>query len=233
MMDSVHVIVPTLNRPGMLARALASIRAQTYPQENVDILVVNDGGEDVRQLCELFGAIYMRHGENQGLPAARNTAIRSTWGGLIAYLDDDDVWLPKHLEILTRARRDSGCRLVYSNSYYWFDERTFDVPLNIDFSRERLLEHNLTPCCSILHDWSLIQDAGLFDERLPNHEDWDLWIRMSQITPFFHVREVTALYSKRQGSDQMSMDLVFMAKNKREMQEKYSRTTETQSTQRD
>src|SRR5512139_4140462 len=147
-MQTVHVITPTYNRPGLLARALASIRAQTYPG-SVEIHVVNDGGEDVRQLCELFGANYLRHRENKGLPAARNTAIRSIWGGggsLAAYLDDDDLWLPGHLETLARAREGTECRLVYSNSYYWDDERRFAVLLNTDYSRRAILEHNLTPC---------------------------------------------------------------------------------------
>jgi len=217
----VHVIVPTLNRPGMLARALASIRAQTYPQEQVEVLVVNDGGEDVRQLCELFGGVYIRMQVNRGLPAARNMGIRCVHGGLMAYLDDDDVWLPGHLDTLVRARESTSCRLVYSNSYYWFEERTFDVALNTDYSREAIREHNLTPCCSILHDWDLFGEVGLFDESLPNHEDWDMWLRMSRATDFYHVREVTALYSKRKGSDQISMNMEFMALKKREMQEKY------------
>lgn len=201
---AVDVIVPTYNRPGFLARALASIRAQTY--QDYEIMVVNDGGEDVRQLCQLFGAMYMKHSENRGLPAARNTGIRATNCKLVAYLDDDDMWLPEHLEKLARLYENTQARLVYSNSYYWFDERGYDVMLNEDPDKEKLLERNMTPVCSVMHERSLFFEAGGFDETLKNHEDYDLWLRMREICDFAHLREVTALYSKRSGSDQMSMN---------------------------
>jgi len=239
---SVDVIVPTFNRPGYLARALASIRAQTY--RDYSIVVVNDGGEDVRQLCDLFGPsstvgmhpsstvgmhpsstvgmqpiLYMRHSQNRGLPAARNTGIRATRSELVAYLDDDDVWLPEHLEKLARyyeevRNKGLGIRLVYSNSFYWFDERGYDVMLNEDPTWENLLERNMTPVCSVLHERSLFADAGLFDETLKNHEDYDLWLRMRQVCEFGHLRETTALYSKRTGSEQMSMQAQGMREGK-------------------
>lgn len=219
-MATVSVIVPTFNRPGYLARALASIRAQTY--RDYEAIVINDGGEDVRDLVRLFGDVRLINQAHKGLPAARNTGIREAQGILIAYLDDDDMWLPQHLERLTGWRRQSGCcRLVYSDSYFWQDERRFERLLSVDYSRERLLEHNLTPICSILHDRELIREAGYFDESLPNHEDWDLWLRMSEHTDFRHLKEVTALYSKRTGSDQLSMDLPFMAERKEFIRRRY------------
>ena len=216
----VSVIVPTYNRPGFLARALASIRAQTY--QDYEIIVINDGGMDVRQLCDLFGpVIYKRHGENQGLPAARNAGIRLANGIYIAYLDDDDLWLPEHLSKLVDLIMISDCDLVYSDSYFWWDERRFELLLSEDYSKQNLLGQNLTPCCSILHDKSLFDLAGYFDEGLPNHEDYDMWLRMSDYTDFAHLAEVTALYSKRTGSDQISMDLPFMAKNREELQTRH------------
>ena len=214
---SVSVIVPTYNRPGFLARALASIRSQTY--QDYEIIVVNDGGKGVMRLCDLFGkVINLRHGENQGLPAARNTGIQAAQGWLIAYLDDDDLWLPGHLSKLVGLMMISDCRLVYSDSYFWQDEREFRLLLSEDYSKQNLLGQNLTPCCSILHDKELFDQAGYFDESLPNHEDYDMWLRMSEFTDFEHLPEVTALYSKRSGSDQMSMDLLFMASQRDELQ---------------
>ena len=216
---SVSVIVPTYNRPGFLARALASIRAQTF--QDYEIIVVNDGGEDVRQLSELFGALYHRYSANLGLPAARNAGILLAKGIYIAYLDDDDLWLPEHLEKLVRLRGQTDCKLVYSDSYFWREERHFDLLLSEDYSKQNLLGQNLTPCCSILHDRDLFGLVGMFDESLPNHEDYDLWLRMSQVTNFEHLAEVTALYSKRSGSDQMSMDLPFMASQREELQARH------------
>ena len=217
---SVSVIVPTYNRPGLLARALASIRAQTFA--DYEIIVVNDGGEDVVELTKLFDPIiYKQHGANRGLPAARNSGIRLSYGNYITYLDDDDLWLPEHLSKLVGLRTHTDCRLVYSDSYFWMDERRFELLLSEEYSKQNLLGHNLTPCCSILHDRSLFDQAGYFDESLPNHEDYDMWLRMSEFTDFAHLPEVTALYSKRTGSDQISMDLPFMAKNREELQTRH------------
>ena len=217
---SVSVIVPTYNRPGFLARALASIRAQTY--KNYEIIVINDGGKGVMRLCDLFGpVVYMRHGENRGLPATRNTGTQAAQGIFMAYLDDDDLWLPEHLEKLVRLRGRTDCRLVYSDSYFWQDEREFELLLSEPYSKQNLLGQNLTPCCSILHDRGLFDLAGYFDESLPNHEDYDMWLRMSEHTDFEHLVEVTALYSKRSGSDQISMDLPFMAEKRDDLQARH------------
>jgi glycosyltransferase involved in cell wall biosynthesis len=216
----VSVIVPTYNRPGYLARALASIRAQTY--RDYEIIVVNDGGEDVARLCELFGPVnYLALKRNMGLPTARNNGIRRANGRFVAYLDDDDMWLPRHLEKLVAFRLKSRCRLVYSDSFYWFDESSYQLLLSLDYSKEELHRQNLTPVCSILHDRDLWDEAGRFNQALPNHEDYELWLRMSEITSFEHLAEVTALYSKRTGSEQMSMNAKFMAEQRRIIQEKY------------
>jgi hypothetical protein len=112
----------------------------------------------------------------------------------------------------------TDCRLVYSDSYFWMEEQRFELLLSEEYSKQNLLGHNLTPCCSILHDKSLFDQAGYFDESLSSHEDYDMWLRMSEHTDFAHLREVTALYSKRSGSDQISMDLPFMAETREALQ---------------
>jgi glycosyltransferase involved in cell wall biosynthesis len=216
---AVDIILPTYNRPSYLARALASIRAQTYT--DYTIVVVNDGGEDVHKLCELFGAQYLRHRENRGLPAARNTGIRATSSKLVAYLDDDDMWLPNHLEELVRFREQCGNRLVYSDAYYWFEERRYEVLLSCRFDRNDLIQRNMSPVCCVLHERSLFEAAGMFDEAQPNHEDYDLWLRMSMVCDFEHLAKATALYSKRTGSGQMSLDSQFMAERRVVVQERH------------
>lgn len=205
----ISVIVPTYNRPSYLARALASIRAQTY--QDYEIIVINDAGEDVQRLCELFGPMtYLVHKKNKGLAAARNTGIKNAKGKLIAYLDDDDMWLPQHLEKLAALKDTTSCGVVYSDSYFWREERKFELPLSCDYSPAEIQSRNLTPICSVVHDKELWDRAGKFNEELKNLEDYDLWLRISKLTDFKHLKEVTALYSKRAGSDQMSMQFLDM-----------------------
>ncbi len=206
---SVSVIVPTYNRPGFLARALVSIKAQTF--NDYEVIVINDGGESVSELVSLFTRTRLiTHINGMGLPAARNSGIESARGKYIAYLDDDDMWLPQHLEKLVTYRSATSCQLVYSDTYFWIDERKFELLLSEEHSKQALLGQNMTPCCSVLHDRVLFEMAGNFDESLEAHEDYDMWLRMSQYTDFAHLAQVTALYSKRTGSDQMSMDLPHM-----------------------
>jgi len=210
-MPSVSVIVPTYNRPGYLTRALASIRAQTF--WDYEIIVINDYGESVEQLCRLFDPVtHYRLDPNRGLPAARNIGIKLfAKGRYIAYLDDDDVWLPQHLEKLVKFRQQTDCKVVYSDSYFWQDEKKFELLLSEKYKRKHLQQRNLSPICSILHDKDLFDLAGYFDESLPALEDYDLWLRFSEHTDFEHLPEVTALYSKRNGSNQMSAENRMMA----------------------
>ncbi|MFN3781956.1 MAG: glycosyltransferase family 2 protein, partial [Candidatus Kapaibacteriota bacterium] len=97
----VSVIVPTFNRPSMLKNAIQSILNQTL--QDFEIIVVNDAGEDVRSIVEFFNdkiIKYVSHSENKKQAATRNTGIRNARGKYLVYLDDDDVFLPNHLETL-------------------------------------------------------------------------------------------------------------------------------------
>jgi glycosyltransferase involved in cell wall biosynthesis len=93
----VSVIVPTYNRAPLLRQALASIRRLEGDAFTFEILVGDNGCSDAtRTVCDEFGAEYIpvtRHGAG----AARNAALRAATGDYLAFLDDDDVWLPTHL----------------------------------------------------------------------------------------------------------------------------------------
>jgi glycosyltransferase involved in cell wall biosynthesis len=89
----VSVIVPTCNRPAMLAEALASIRRLEGDDLVFEILVGDNGtAPETRQVAERFGAVYIRT-DRPGCAGARNAALDAATGEFIAFLDDDDVWL--------------------------------------------------------------------------------------------------------------------------------------------
>ena len=98
----VSVIIPTYNRRQWLGGALESVLAQTH--RNFEILVVNDGGADVGPVIETLNAAgrirLINLPQKQGISAARNAGIRAAKGIYIAYLDDDDIFLPNHLKTL-------------------------------------------------------------------------------------------------------------------------------------
>ncbi|MFH1481357.1 MAG: PIG-L family deacetylase, partial [Pseudomonadota bacterium] len=119
----VSVIVRTKDRPALLANALRSIAGQTYA--NIEMVVVNDGGQDVQDVVTtLAGNIpvtYIAHEKSKGRAAAANSGLKAARGLYLNFLDDDDVFYPDHIEILVRTILITGAKVVYSgvlNAYY-------------------------------------------------------------------------------------------------------------------
>jgi GT2 family glycosyltransferase/glycosyltransferase involved in cell wall biosynthesis len=203
----VSVVVPTHNRPGPLRRALESIAAQTLA--GVEAVVVNDGGADVAAVVASvpgLDATYIAHERSRERSAARNTAIAAARGRWIAYLDDDDVFLPHHLETLVGAAEAAGARVAYSNARREIVRVVdgepavvaSDVPYSVDFDRDRLAYENYIPILSMLHERACLDDVGGgFDESLSALEDWELFLRLSQRFDFVHVPVVTARFEER------------------------------------
>ena len=100
-MPKVTVLTPTFNRPDTLAAALRSVAAQELT--DWELIVINDGGTDVTGVVAALGDDRVRlisAPENRGKAACLNDGLRQARGDYIAYLDDDDVWYPDHLERL-------------------------------------------------------------------------------------------------------------------------------------
>lgn len=210
--EMISVIIPTYNRPDLLPRALESLKSQTY--QNFEAIVVNDGGMDVADIVDRYPfARYIAHDQNKGLPAARNTAIRASQGGYIAYLDDDDWYYANHLETLVRGIR--GHRAAYTNAHAVDREYGSEKERYVfgnDYSPDFILRQNVFPCNTVLHERALFDEAGPFDETLPNSEDWDMWIRISLITPWHHIPIATCAVDRTRptmSSDRPAMMAVF------------------------
>jgi tetratricopeptide (TPR) repeat protein len=126
-------------------------------------------------------------------------------GKYVAYLDDDDIYYPDHLETLVNFLEASQSRVAYTNSYRAIQEKNGDTyttvqkdtPYDDDYDADRLLVENYIPVLCVMHERKCLDQVGLFDESLPRHEDWDLWIRLSRLGPFGHIRKVTAEFTHR------------------------------------
>lgn len=210
----VSVIVPTYNRPERLQVALSSVQAQTY--QDFEIIVVNDGTLDVSEVVAPLnkdGRITtIRHDRNRGLAAARNTGLRAAKGTYIAYLDDDDTYLPDHLETLVTALRSGEHKVAYTDAWRIHEVRQGgeyvvtgrDVPYSHDFNCIDLLLCNYFPVLCVMHEKACLEQVGVFDESLFAHEDWDLWIRMATLYPFFHIKKTTAAFTWRRDGSSMT-----------------------------
>ncbi|MEL6828615.1 MAG: glycosyltransferase family 2 protein [Pseudomonadota bacterium] len=95
----VSVVMPVYNTATYVADAVSSVLFQSY--ENFELLIIDDAGHDNSiEICETFDDPRIRiiKQANRGLAGARNTGIRNARGSLIAFLDSDDLWMPRKLE---------------------------------------------------------------------------------------------------------------------------------------
>lgn len=205
----VSVIIPTCNRPEYLQDALNSVLTQNF--QNFEIIVINDGGDDVSEIVEALNTDdnirLLTHPQRKDVGAARNTGLKSAKGFYIAYLDDDDIYYPDHLETLVNALENTDFPLAYTDSnrvvMRWITDQYVPVGKQVlysqDFDREKLLVSNYIPTLNIAHRRDLLEKIGFFDESLEVHEDWDFWIRASIQNDFLHIKKVTAEFRVRIG----------------------------------
>ena len=203
----VSVIIPTKDRPEMLAQAIQSVLNQTFT--DLEIIVVNDSGVDVQSLISRLNTkgniVYKKHDRPLERSVARNTGIRAARGKYIAYLDDDDIYYPNHIETLVNFLENSEYKIAYTdavmaqqkkqNGEYVTVHRT--VPYSLDFDKDKILVSNSTPNLCLMHEKSCLDEVGLFDETLSTHEDWDLIIRLSRKFDIAHIQETTCEFTQR------------------------------------
>ena len=187
MNPTVSVIIPTCDRPTTLVQALHSITTQRGP--DVEVLIVNDGGAEVGQAVARFAGLLdvrlVSRAAGAGPSTARNQAIDVAAGQYLAFLDDDDIFLPGYLasavDRLSRGDVDlvHHTALVTDHRVDPFDPgdvragEAFDLPFDPDFFSVLNYIATTTVVCRSF------RDAGIrFDPSLRAVEDWDLWLRL-------------------------------------------------------
>ncbi len=195
------IVLTTYNRPRLLKDALASLAAQTL--QDFEVVLVNDHGEPVETLLQSwdFPITYVYLGRNRGLSAARNAGLRLARGRHIAYLDDDDIYLPEHLANLAQGFVEHPQAVLYSAVEYVSeqleDNRRIELsrsrPFQHDvFDADRLRIQNYIPVNTWAHPRGMLESVGEFDTRLTAFEDWDMLLRLAARYPFVHLPQVTS-----------------------------------------
>lgn len=204
----ISVLVPTRNRPLLLAETLASLAAQTFP--DFEVIVVNDGGEAVEGVVARFlkpmAIKLVTLSQSQGQPEALNIAVRESEGEFLAFCDDDDLLARTHLETLHNALvQNSDYLLAYSNVYAFQDDVNHPVGLlRQAYSIKKLRQTNYFCTCSVLFYRELYEKTGEFDNTLPSYWDWDFFLKAAQYGDFYHVDEVLSFYRVHAGSMQIT-----------------------------
>lgn len=181
--NGISVIIPTLNRQDLLARALRSVLKQTRPAD--EIIVVDDGSTDHthEMLQREFPGVHCLRQENRGVSAARNLGIKKATGPWIALLDSDDEWLPEKLQRQEAALRAAPHMKVCHTEEIWIRHGRRVNQMKKHRKYGGFIFSRCLPLCvmspsSILLHRDVLDDVGLFDETLPACEDYELWLRI-------------------------------------------------------
>jgi glycosyltransferase involved in cell wall biosynthesis len=194
---SVEVLIPTHNRPELVRRAVESVRAQRYDGRLGVAVIFDRAPEDPSMAAE--GTVPVRvltNTRTPGLAGARNSGIVSSSADFVAFLDDDDHWLPDKLARQMRCLRDvPGAEFATTAINVEFEDRV--VPRRAELSAVthfQLLESRMAMLHSstfLTRRSSLLGGIGLVNEDAPQsqNEDWDLLLRASARHDIVHVDE--------------------------------------------
>jgi glycosyltransferase involved in cell wall biosynthesis len=189
----VSVIIPTYNRVASVTRAIDSVLDQTY--KNHEIIVVDDGSTDNTRkvLNERYGdRIRYVHQTNKGSAAARNVGIAASSYDFVAFLDSDDYWLPRKLEVQVPLMANEGVVLSFTNWWYGKDSsgRDYFSQIGLSFGSDPTIldcpvralvrkgGSGVNTSVSLCRK-SIIRRVGGFDERMRIYEDTRMWLRLS------------------------------------------------------
>jgi glycosyltransferase involved in cell wall biosynthesis len=208
----VSVILPVYNRDHSVARAIRSVLAQTWTP--FELIVVDDGSTDgTRAVLDSFGSqITIIEQAHAGAYVARNLGLRHANGGLIAFIDSDDVWLPDRLasQIPLMERPEVG--LVFGDVVHVRpgQERrrvtSFQVaPPRRGRVAKQFAWCNFVPTSTVLVRLSCIEEAGGFAEDVALSCDYLMWFQIALRHELDFVDRVVAEYTL--SPDSMSRDL--------------------------
>jgi len=192
----VSVLIRTKNRPELLEKALASVQMQDY--QNLEVNIVNDGGEKIEHIVEKFDferCFIKNNAESKGRAGAANELLNMINGKYAIFLDDDDTFDHSHIDDLLKIMlKNEGLLAVYSavrigegldgKQYY-----------NHPYSAALLRRGNYIPFHAVLFSAKLVEMNCCFDESLEIYEDWDFWLQVSQYTEFFYINKISATYN--------------------------------------
>lgn len=195
MQELITVIIPCYQQGRFLSEAVSSLQAQTYSYW--EAIIINDGSTDetetvAKTLCSADCRVRYFSKLNGGLSSARNAGLALVKGHWVQFLDADDLLLPQKFEKHIAATLGVGKNIMtYSNYFHGAPDNPYHRVEGLRVSHEfRLSRPVLDTAVRWEFDFSIPIHAALFpawlfqdkhvqfDETLPNHEDWDMWMQV-------------------------------------------------------
>ena len=198
----VTAVITTHNRLDLLQRAVQSVLAQTYPA--MELVVVDDAStDDTAAWCESqpFRFIHSPPEESRGGNHARNVGIEVARGEYVAFLDDDDRWLPEKIQKQVEVAQATGCELVHcgrreetvTRRGTTYRDKVPEPFRYGDVSKNVLLRISASTS-TLLVKREALYAVGLFDEELRFWQEYELLIRLAQRTEFGCALEPLCVY---------------------------------------
>lgn len=188
MASLVSVIIPTHNRASVIRQSVQSVLRQTY--SDVEVIVVDDASSDTTRMeigrlqhedprVRLHELPY-----RSGAQAARNAGLRSARGEWVAFLDSDDRWVPRSIEMRMRKVVEDEADVVHSEGYVLEEgapARVFGVPPLEGSVYRELLRRPGPMFQALLTRRSAFETIGYLDEEIVSYQEWDTTIRLAQV----------------------------------------------------
>ena len=194
----VSVVIPTYGRNEHLPEAVASVAEQTY--DAIELCIVDDGSPTPvsetlpeSSVESIESVTFVRHGENRGANAARNSGIRTARGSYVAFLDDDDYWhetkISRQVDAFETGPSEVG--VVYTGKRAEGpDGVTVTTPTaEGNVIRDLLSGESFGQFSSVMVRADVIDAAGLTDERFPAWQDREWFFRLAQHCHFTPIPE--------------------------------------------
>lgn len=177
----ISVVVTTYNRPDCLLEALEGVKNQICSQH--EVIIINDNSscsyDSVMSVIESLNAKYYRPNVSYGANKARNLGVEYASGNVVAFLDDDDIWLPEYLTILSEQYRN-GADACVSGFKQLGKEQVVVVNKDTFVTKSSLLRGNTYCGMSGFSAKRELLLKNTFDESLNNGQDWDMYVRLFQ-----------------------------------------------------
>ncbi|MDH5258315.1 MAG: glycosyltransferase family 2 protein [Gammaproteobacteria bacterium] len=207
-MYKITVIIPTFNRVQTIPRAIESVLSQSITVD--EIIIIDDGSTDGTEemIRQRYPAVKYIYQLNKGVSAARNRAIAESRNDWLAFLDDDDEWMPHKLEKQIQLLQNSPDIKLCHTEERWVRNGVRVNQMNKHQKSGGWIYQKCLPLCaispsSVVMHKSLFDDVGTFREDLPACEDYDMWLKICATNPVAYV-ETECLIKYGGHDDQLS-----------------------------
>jgi teichuronic acid biosynthesis glycosyltransferase TuaG len=199
----------------MVKRTINSVLSQTY--NNIEVLVCDDGSTDdtksiVAKMIKQDSRIHWIPGVHSGMPAIpRNRGVLAAKGEWLAFLDDDDKWIPTKIDLQLEALGTMDKKAACSNASKVVSGKMSGLYFSSNIAHtlgiKKLLKTNYIICSSVLINRQLVVDSGMFPQHveLRGLEDYAMWLRVASQNSFVYISEPLLEYRDEPSSSIRSL----------------------------